>query len=514
MGTSLADLEVIYMKRIFASMILLIFVFSTVAIAVSSEAGNTLVAQPRATAAKIQQVQAQQDSRLEVCKKYVEDNDLADDAEETCNKLRKGELKCAEFLEENEVENPEAVCARLQLRAVKARQLLTQSALANAKQTRLRNIEEALEKHPEAEEILQGLSEEKANILAKLTRAQQQRVLSMDKHDAEEALGKYRIKTVKKEDMFKKREIAKQKLMTAVSKYNQALERLKQAKEKYNEHKDKFDEARNRLKECESSDSAECEQLRKETRQHAKEVVVKSGEALIEHLKKLLAKVESAEDMDEDRAEDIIEDLNEAIAELEAAVKQAEAAETKEEIKEAAKTIRDIWKRVQWRERIHAAWLVHAKVWNIIKRSEHLEDRLDDALEKLEEQGYDTSGVEDKIDEFSQKIGDARDKYEGARELISQANDLRVKNATDEEKEQAKELVEQARELLREAHALVKEAHTLLTEILREIRGAGGNIPDEPDDSEELEEEEEESEDEEEDDEGSSGDNETQEGTS
>jgi len=327
--------------------------------------------------------------------------------------------------------------------------------------------------------FFKNLPEDKAKLLIRLPRAEQKRILqkaSLDKNASLNILKKFKLRIVKKENLFKRRIIAKEKIERVRKNFELAKERFEKANKIYKERKQKFLEGKEKLKKCEGVDSEECNTLKEQVKENAKQFVINSANMAIEHLEKIKNKVESAEDMDEKRADEITTEIDNAISKLKEAITKVENAETKKEIQEAAKEISKIWLGIKHREKVHAALLVHAKVWNIIKRSEHLEERLDAALIDMKQKGIEVTAIEAKVDTFSGLIADAKDNYEKAKELLEQAEELKTNEPNEQERTKVLELVKDTKELLRGANEKVKEAHKILMEIIRDIKTNGGQL--------------------------------------
>ncbi len=351
----------------------------------------------------------------------------------------------------------------------------------NTIEWRIKKTDKLINKIQTAKAFIEELPEEKVNVFLHMSRAQQKGILAMENESALQAMEKFSLKPINKSMMFKKRIIAANRLRQAEQNYLRARQNYLKSLNSYRQVKTQFLEAKERLRECKDVDSEECNELRERAQNHSREMVINSANMIIEHLNKIKEKVESSETMDTERAEEIISEIDGYISELEDAIAQAEAAETKDEIKDAAKTVSKIWIRIRNRERLHAASVVKARVWGIMKRSEHLEERLDSTLANMEEQGINVEDIDAKVDEFSAKIEQAKDKYEQAQDLMDGAY-------LEEDKEKLKEIVDEAKQLINEAHELLKEAHALLVEIVKDIKSAGGEItPEEETEEEEYE---------------------------
>ena len=318
-------------------------------------------------------------------------------------------------------------------------------------------------------ELMQNLSEQQKKVFSNLLRAQQKRILQMNNTaNALNALNKYKLNTINKSMQFRNRVISAEKIKNAAKNYGLAVS----AYAKYNSiYKDKavlFHDAKERLKPCVGDETDECNQLRDQAQEHAKDYLKNGANMVIEHLNKLKSKIEGSEEVDDKKAEKMIEDIENSIDELKNAVAQVGAAQTKDEIKDASKVIYNIWNRFKNRERVYTAQLYKSGVWNIIKRSEQVENRLDKILDEMEEKDLNIIGIDEKVDEFSEKVQEAKDKYQEAEDLL----------------EENGENVDQARQLLSEAHQTLKDAHRLLVDIVNDIKEAGGEITEETEEEE------------------------------
>jgi len=336
----------------------------------------------------------------------------------------------------------------------------------------VKNIDVLSKKASNAEEFVKQLSEEDAKKFLTLPRAMQMKLLEKSKEESEKILGNLELKSVKKTDLFKKRVVPIARVLSSEKAFNLAKEEFNKISEIHKEKKQIFEEIKEKIKSCKDKDTEECKELRKQADENAKQFIISGAEKIIEHLNKLKTKIDSSEEINEEKAKEIVSEINLVIEKLEATIKEVENAKTKEEIKESAKKIHIIWKEFSSKERIHTFELVHSKVWNILKRSEHLEKRLENTLSKMKEKGIDISSLDQKVDEFSSKILSAKDKFTQAEEILKQARLL----GSDQDSTKIKELIDKARDLLRQAHNEIKEAHKILQEIIKEIKSKGQEV--------------------------------------
>jgi len=339
---------------------------------------------------------------------------------------------------------------------------------------RLNNLDS---NNPGVVDALKSLDADQKTKFVKLTRAKQAEIVKMDPEDIEDELENYEFKKVNLQNLYKKRAIAKDRLEQAKTKYQNAKENYVKANNMYRERKQTFMDYKNELEECTGSTSEECEEFREKIQNNAMEYVVKSADMAINHLEKILYKVEGSEELEEEMVDDMSEKINSAIANLEDAKEKAKEAETKEEIQEAAKMVSEEWKQIRYHERVYATKLINGKIWSIITRAENVEEKLDAALDNLEEQGIDVSEIETLVEDYSEKVAEAKDLYEQAKEKAKEAMDIVSQgNLTDEQKDEVKTLIADGKKLVKDSETKLREAYRILMDILRKIRDSGTDL--------------------------------------
>lgn len=329
---------------------------------------------------------------------------------------------------------------------------------------------------PAVKEKLNSLSDEEKDKLKLMTREKLKEMSKLSADKIKTALQNKVVVKVKEENLYRKRVVAEEKLKAAEKRYQNAKENLAKARNSYEKRKNQFNELKDQIKACEGVDSDECTALEAEILAEAKALVIDSADVAVNNLEQVKERVNQNDDISDEDAEDIIADLDAAIKELEDAKADAEAAVTKEEVQEAARIVNSVWKRIRLHAENYAVRLANAKVGEIVVRSEHLESRLECILDSLEEQGIEVEDLQTKVDKFSELIDLADTKFGEGKALYEEAKALRTNDATDADKEKIKELSRQARELVKEAHKALQDAHRVLTEILKDIRSAGGKL--------------------------------------
>ena len=321
-----------------------------------------------------------------------------------------------------------------------------------------------------AENIMAAVGSAKAKVVENLDRARLKWCID-NQEDCKEKLQNMIVKTVKAKEVLRVREIAKDKLKQAQENFEKAKNAYQNAKNKHNKVRNEFNGLKGELAECQES-GEDCTELEAEILEKAKENLISLIDRLTEHLNKVKEKVNAAENIDEEEAEEAINNLNEMIADLEDAKEDAENAEDKEAFQSAADKVRAIWKEMNYNAFRYAERVVYGQVRGIFVKSELLETKLERVLERLEDKDVDVEGMSDLLDQFKES-----DEY------FNEAKDLRA----DGDEEGAKEALENAKTLARESYDSLKEAHKILMQLVREINKNGESFdPESIDEEEEI----------------------------
>lgn len=415
------------------------------------------------------------DDRLRQCVAFLSQNNPDERPAVICSRILKREMDCVQYMKSRNVVNPASKCDALLIGAVPGANIAVtaQDSVRADADWRIMAAKRITSEYKGSDKFIEGLDEDKSKIFVRLSRTEQKKILEMDDRDRIKTLNKYTIQPVKKEMGLNKRVISKSKLEQAKQKYERAKNEYERTNKLYNQKKNQFLEAKNKLKECEGQDTEECDQLREQAQEHAKDYIINGAMMAIEHLNKIKSTVESAEGMDEETASEIIAEIDEAIAELEAAIEKVKGAKTKEEVQEGAKEISKVWGEMKHAQKVHAARVINSGMWNIIKKSEQVIERLEHALQKMDEKGIDVENVDEMVVELYEKISNATSKYDESEELLDQARELKSEDPSDEN---IRDLVNEARMKLQDAHNDIKDAYQLLPKIIREIHASGGII--------------------------------------
>jgi len=317
-------------------------------------------------------------------------------------------------------------------------------------------------------EKIANLDAKKIDKIAKLSRAKQKEIAGLDKAQIAKRLDKIKVKSVRKADDLKLRVISKQKADIAKKRFSDARKKYEDAKERYADARAKYLEAKD----------ARDEEGKIE---HAKEVLLRSAESIIGHLEKIKSKVEESENIEEDKANDLIGRIDNQISEVESIKSDIKAAETAEEIREAAKSLKGKWNNIKHKAKAFAERVVTARIQGVVHQGQVLEKKLDKALARMEEAGIEAD-VDSKVEEFSNLIAEANDKFKQAKTKFDAAKDETDRDAV-------KELVDEGKVLVDESRQALRLSHDKLRDIVEKIRDAGHELEIDEDESVDVEEE-------------------------
>jgi len=283
------------------------------------------------------------------------------------------------------------------------------------------------------------------------------------------------------EEGFKARVIAEQNLIRARLNYVKAKENYLNAKKIYLTAKNKFLSVKAELKECKGDDSEECLKKRRQIREYSKEHLLRIADLILKELDKIKNKIESSEDLSEEEASELLNSINEKIGKIEEAkdvIGNLNNESTKEEVQDAAKLIKKEWVETKYIAKRAVGILINSRIGGIIVKSKQLEIKLNRILERMTEQGKDTSKVESLVEDFNSMLESARGNYEKAVEKYKEAR-LATENVGD--------IIQEAHGYMKQAHLDLKDAHKILKDIFMELKeqGVEGELESVEDEAEE-----------------------------
>jgi len=221
-----------------------------------------------------------------------------------------------------------------------------------------------------------------------------------------------------------RREIAKEQIQKARQRYQTAKQSYLNARQRYQTAKENIQKAKDTVERCRSDDEEACTQARLQIKSQSKNFLESTADRVIGILEQLKAKIEANEDLTEEEASEMMDNLDEQIQKVEDAkgvVENLDNESTTEDIREAANTIKEVWKETKVTAKQSAGRVVNAKVGGIIVQIEHVQEKLDRIIERLQNEGYEIEGIEAIYADFEDELGKARENYEKARELYQSA---------------------------------------------------------------------------------------------
>jgi len=407
--------------------------------------------------------------RISTCVEFLKKNTDVNDPYAECVQIAGKEKNCVDFLKEHNVDDALLKCDKLFVassKIIKNREYISEKLEDRIPEEKLKRFEYITAHNPsalgtKAKEFIKNLPDDKAEIFLNLPLKEQKKALE-NRLD----LAKLRIKKVTKDDFYRKRVLVQKTVRRWEEQFNNAKERFQKAKQAHAEKTRRWNEAKKNLKDaCEDPESDTCKEAEEQAISDAKEFLINNVNLIIDHLDQIKSKVLASDKIDEDRAQEITDDIDNKISALNDTLTDIDNAQTKEEVKDTAKEVNNIWKKSMFKFQAYAAHVLNSRVSFIIKKSERLEDRLYCLSDQIE---GNTTDLSDNIEEFSSKIASTKEDYEKAKELYNEIRELRTEDEKDREaiEEKTKEMVE----LTKSANEKLKSANKQLVEIFKELR--------------------------------------------
>ena len=207
--------------------------------------------------------------------------------------------------------------------------------------------------------------------------------------------------------------------------------------------------ARNQLRNAETPE--EREQLRQRLQTKAQEHLLRTIDQMIGRLERLQARIEAAEQQG-DVPEGASDNIDRYMLRLEGKKLEVENADTPTDIVSAARDIRGEWGEIRREIARHTTHILIARIGNYVGKSEKLSDRLGEEIDKLADQGVDTTSLENKLDRFDDQIVCVRTSHILARDALEDGDPDEVGQA------------------VRKANACIRDANQIIRAIFLELR--------------------------------------------
>jgi len=206
--------------------------------------------------------------------------------------------------------------------------------------------------------------------------------------------------------------------------------RFEQAKENFLEARTRYEE---RMKEFREAGAEE-----KDAK--ARNFLGVSIDVFIEHLTKIKAQVQANENIEEERANEIISYIDSSIAKVTELKAKIDNSETKEELKQNSRELRLLFVEIKQTVSRHSQRIVNSKQEYVLERTESLERRLANTEVRGEVN-------QEKLRIFTSFMIEARNKFNEAKDLLNSGGDAAT----------VKRLNMESREALKQAHQALKE---------------------------------------------------------
>ncbi len=195
----------------------------------------------------------------------------------------------------------------------------------------------------------------------------------------------------------------------------------------------------------------EREQLRERLQTRTQEHLLRTIDRMTGRLERLQARIRAAEQQG-DVPEGASENIDRYMLRLEGKKLEAENADTPADIISVARDIRGEWGEIRSEIARHTRHLIIARIGNYVEKSEKLSDRLGEEIDKLADQGVDTTSLEDELDRFDDKIVCVGTSHILAKDALEDGDPDEVGQA------------------VRKANACIRDANRIIRAIFLELR--------------------------------------------
>jgi hypothetical protein len=302
---------------------------------------------------------------------------------------------------------------------------------------------------------------EQVRIYAALPVAIKQRVRLASEEDAKTMLRHYMLVNVTADTIAHKRLIHAQEQLQV--RRDVAERRLAADEAGRVEARQMYMKSRAALQECRQGEG-DCAAIEEDVEEDAQALLLRNIEVAIQHLNSTKYKIASSQEIEAELAAELVASIDADIQVLQEYKAEAEAAEDKERIQEIARDVREALGEIKKREKVYRAALFNTRVWNVVKRSELLEHRMQITLNST---ANDSAEIEAQVTVFSEHIQASKDAYNDAQ--------VAVVAALGDEQER---FIDDAHANMRKAHEELKEAHDVLIEIVRLLRQERLDLPE------------------------------------
>lgn len=169
---------------------------------------------------------------------------------------------------------------------------------------------------------------------------------------------------------------------------------------------------------------------------------------MIAHLEKIKYNIEQSNGNGTEERVTAIEDR---IAQLKEEKKTIEKAEDLEELINATESVRGVWNNVRNRTAVETGETACEKINGFVDKTGDISKKLEKEIERLNETGVNTTGLEAKLANYTALMDSARENNEAAKKIYNK------ENATEDELQKADSYLQSALKEIKEANQVLKE---------------------------------------------------------
>ncbi len=210
-----------------------------------------------------------------------------------------------------------------------------------------------------------------------------------------------------------------------------------------------------------NKENERCKLQKKQLKENAKPHLLRSAETMIKILENLKTRVENSDIEDKTAAIETINNKIAKINEIKSKIEAINESTTNVDIKAISKELREEWTSFNKSLKLHSQNVFNNRMSGILVKAEKLETKLDRMLNKLKEQGFDTSLVESDIQKFKENVKLARDNFDKAKAKYEEAKASGAREGT---------AIKESKDLLKTAHKNLQDAQHNLRDIIVKLK--------------------------------------------
>ncbi|HMB46508.1 MAG TPA: hypothetical protein VKL21_11880 [Candidatus Methanoperedens sp.] len=270
--------------------------------------------------------------------------------------------------------------------------------------------------------------------------------------------------------------IVRDQIVNAKEQYQINKEKNDNTREQYQKNKEKYDDTRNQFEDAKNLFEKANRRLRdakdnksnEDLNEKAREYILKA----IEHTEAQLEVMKNRLDNNENlgiTASDATKIIDAHTAQLEELKVKVDNATTIQEIRDVHKELAGIVAKINLETRYFIGIELNRRIDNFINRADNVSVKVDDAIDKLDAQGKDTTKLKAEVADFKNRLEEAKDIQAKTIALFSTHSGFAADGTVTNEKD-ARDFLKQANELQRENIKKLKEAGRQLIEFGRDFR--------------------------------------------